>query len=217
MPLIAKENSGPDIPLIDENVYMARCAGVIDLGTHTNEYQGETYDKRDVVYFFEVASERIELEIDGEKRDLPRWVHWRGTNSLGDRAAMRPLIEGWRGRAFTKEERQGFNLEPLPGLPVQIQVLHKVGPISGRTRAVITQMMPVPKGFDVPALENDPIFYSIEDHGQNIPDAVPKWVKEVIMESHEWLEMKGEGEVVPVPAGEPAPDFVEADDDDLPF
>jgi hypothetical protein len=48
------------------------------------------------------------------------------TNSLHEKSRLRPMLEAWRGRKFTNEELDGFDLEKLIGANCQVQVIHAI-------------------------------------------------------------------------------------------
>ena len=108
MGLTAKADSGNDNPPMPSGIKFAVCVGVYDLGTHFDRM----YDKErhSGVFIFEVPSERITITKDGEDKDLPRQISNRYTLSLGEKANLRRDLESWRGRGFSEEELDGFNI-----------------------------------------------------------------------------------------------------------
>jgi hypothetical protein len=59
---------------------------------------------------------------------------------LSEKSRLRPTLEAWRGRKFTKEELDGFDLEKLIAAPCQIQIVHNIsdeGRIYGNMQAVV--------------------------------------------------------------------------------
>ncbi|MHA1379626.1 MAG: hypothetical protein ACTSRG_14730 [Candidatus Helarchaeota archaeon] len=44
--------------------------------------------------------------------------------SLHAKATMRKFLESWRGKKFTKEELEGFDLQKILGKPCQLQIIH---------------------------------------------------------------------------------------------
>ena len=64
------------------------------------------------IFMWELPGE--EIEIEGEMK--PRAISETYTNSLGEKANLRKMLENWRGRAFTQEEMDGFDLRNVLGL-----------------------------------------------------------------------------------------------------
>jgi len=215
MPLVAKETgNGKDFDPVPEGVHIGVCYLVADLGTHHDERWNK--DKHEVVIGWEIPTERIEIERDGQTVDLPRAISRRFTLSLSERANLRPILEGWRGRSFTADELAGFDLANVVGKACQLQVLHNVSQSNGKTYGNVANVMAMPKGAPAPETENAPQYYSIDEHGAAIPENLPEWIVEVIHKSHEWAELTG-GNGAAAPADDAAPDFSDADDESLPF
>jgi hypothetical protein len=111
--MIAKDtsNSRPSRDPIPAGMHIARAYGLFDLGTHYDE----KFDKsrREVVIVWEIAAERIEVDRDGKKTNLPRAISKRYTLSLHEKARLRADLESWRGRPFTSEELAGFEMKTI--------------------------------------------------------------------------------------------------------
>lgn len=61
--------------------------------------------------FWEIIGETI--EINGEQ--MPRLVSKEFTLSLNEKSKLRQALQSWRGKAFTAEELQGFDLRKVLG------------------------------------------------------------------------------------------------------
>jgi hypothetical protein len=63
----------------------------------------------------------------------------RYTASLDQKSNLRKLLKTWRGRDFTKEELDGFDMETIISAPCQIVVSHteKEGSIYSNVESVI--------------------------------------------------------------------------------
>lgn len=158
--------------------FAARCCHVIDLGTQTAEYQGE----RKAVHKITLA-----WQIDGEAREdgTPFIVARRFTASLHEKAALRAFLEGWRGRAFTPEELNGFSLAKLLNAPCLINIVHATR--DGKTFAEVKGASPLPKGMPAPAPAADPILFDIDDPATwHAFDRLTKRQQEAVCESPEW-------------------------------
>ena len=152
MSLIAKETGEKKhFDPVSAGVHLGVCSAVIDLGTHHNELFDK--DAHKVLITWEIPSERIEVEKDGKKLDLPRVISKTFTLSLHAKASLRQTLEAWRGRAFTKEELNGFDLKNVLGTSCQIQVLHQEK--GDKTFANVGSVMPLISGMTAPRLEQD--------------------------------------------------------------
>jgi len=210
MPLIAKEKSGSNIEPIEPGVYVGVCYGLIDLGTHENKVFGGEDHK--LLIQWELPDCRGEFERDGQKVNLPRAISKRYTLSLSKKANLRKDLESWRGRKFTDDELQGFDVKAILGTSCQLQIAHQTGK-DGRTFANIVAIMALPKGTPRPnKTENPTVFYAFEEAGEkpDLPD-VPEWVQNIITESKEWRAMMIGS---PAPTGAAPDSEPETDEDD---
>lgn len=118
-------------------IHNAVCCDIVELGI-IPDWDGK---KRRKV--------RLMWQIDARMEDGRRYVIGRKyTATLNPKGSLRPDLESWRGRKFTEEEVEGFNLVKLLGKPCQIQVIHeeKDGETFGRVRTVLPALPPPPHG-----------------------------------------------------------------------
>ena len=206
MPLIATETGGGSFSPVPEGVHIAVCCWLVDLGTQYSEAYAN--NSRKIVVAFELPEERI--EIDGE--DKPRLISRQFTLSLHEKAALRSFLEAWRGRRFTAEELNGFDLGNVLGKSCQLQLLHRDS--GGKTFANIASVMPPPKGRKPPATELKQILFSLDDCDpgkpliQQIPEQLPEWIVNLIAGSDEGKSWGNRSAAEP-PA---APEFNENDE-----
>ena len=184
MPLTASDKGGKDFPIVPSGVFQAVCQSVIDLGTQYNkEYDNWSHK---VLITWELPTERIQVEREGEDVDMPRVVSRRFTLSLHSKSAFRPFLESWRGMAFNAVDLMGFDISKLLGVNCQLNIVHNT--VGDKTYANVATAMPLLKGMPKLQPENPELYYSIEDHGLNIPDEIHDWQKKIIMESREFNE-----------------------------
>lgn len=148
MPIIAKKNSGNFTPH-PEGQFAAVCVDVVDLGVIETHWQGQIKHKHKIEIFF-FCGEWKDGE-DGKKQ--PLFVRERFTLSLNDKGNLKKFLEAWRGRQFTKEEEEGFDIEKLIGAPAVVQVVHRED--NGNTYANILSAMRILKGMDFPEKPKD--------------------------------------------------------------
>jgi hypothetical protein len=219
MALIARESGGgKDFDPIPEGVHIGRCYGVVDLGTHHNAKFDRT--TRKVLLQWEIPSERIELERDGQKLDLPRAISKSYTLSVNEKAALRKLVEAWIGRKLTATELAGFDVKSLLGKACQIQIVHVQSQDGSRTYANIGAIMALPKGTPVPKPENALQYFAFEEGVVPQIEGLPEWIQKVIHASDEWQAInapaKPKGQAPPSKPSEPMPwDDPEPPDPDI--
>jgi hypothetical protein len=206
MPIIA-ENKPSNYVLIPAGNHLARCYGMIQIGTVIEEsgiYKGK-----------EAHKVRISWETPHECHDFgqgmqPFAIHKEFTLSMHEKATLRKMLESWRGKPFTEEEAIAFDITKLLGKACMLQVVHKTSG-SGNTYADISSIATLPKGFECPAQVNPTIELSFDNWNQNLFDSLPDFLKEKIKKSKEYsaMTMPGHSEA---PQAQPS-----NDNDDLPF
>lgn len=133
MPIIAKDNRREFTPA-PEGLHQAVCVDVTDLGLQATQW-GEK----------QKVEIRWQLEEKDEETGKRFLIMSRYTNSLNEKATLRQHLEAWRGRRFTAEELEGFDLEKLLGANCQLQIIHNIVD-GGRTYANVQAIVPLGKG-----------------------------------------------------------------------
>lgn len=188
MPIIA-ENKGGNFTLIPANNHIARCYGMVEIGT-VKEEQGLYAGK-------ESHKVRISFETPLECHDFgkglqPFAIHKEFTLSMHEKATLRKFLESWRGKAFTDDEAKSFDITKLLGKPCMLNVIHKKSG-SGNDYADISSIGTLPKGFVCPDQVNETVLLSFDNWNQNVFDAMPDFVKEKIKKSKEYAAMTQPG------------------------
>jgi len=207
MGLMAKETGG-DFKAVDAGTYVARCFGIVDLGTKDNEWQGQVKKRHQILIQWELPTELIE---DGELAGKPYSVSEFYTLSLGEKANLRHALESWRGREFTAEELKGFDLNNLLGKPCMISVIH-----NDKGKAKVSTVSKLMKGLEVPPQINPSRFFSLEVWDQKGFDGLTDGLKKMVMESDEYSYIKKTLTALADPLDAP---FTQADqgEDEIPF
>ncbi len=219
MSLIAKDKGGADFTPIAAGMHHAICYGVVDIGTQPS-MNPRFPARRKVVFIWELPDERadFEREIDGEKRrvNLPRAISSRFTLSLAPKSNLRPMLESWRGRPFTEQELEGFDLHNVCGTNCLLNIVHEVK--DGKTYANVKTVNPLPKGMPKRTAENPPLKFSLDDvkgAAVSFPSNMPDWIKAAIMSSDEYVKREQQSGA-PAPGGEPSTNAW-ASEEDVPF
>ena len=134
MPILAKDTRREFTPA-PEGLHQGVCIDVVDLGLVKTQW-GEKHQ-------VEIRWQLVDLTDD--TTGLPVLVLKRYTLSLNEKAKLRHHLEAWRGRKFTAEELDGFDLEKLLGVNCQIQVVHDLAD-DGRVWANVSAVVPLGKG-----------------------------------------------------------------------
>jgi hypothetical protein len=211
MSLIVKNSGGGDFQLPPAGNHRARCYRVIDLGTQTVTWQGAEKHQPKVLIGWELTDEPME---DGR----PFTVSARFTASLSEKANLRHVLESWRGKKFTEQELEGFQLSKLLTVACLVTVAHEKSKDGTKTYANVKAVTPLPKAMNAPdPLKNEPVFYEIEQGKNATFQALPEWLQNVICQCKEWTtptEQDSDGPRAPRDEDEPP---VEDDGDSIPF
>ncbi len=183
MPIIVNEGESKPKQLPPAGTHVARCFSIIDMGTQTSEYMGESKDLHKVRVTWELPEEKaVFKEENGEQ---PFVLSKDYTLSLYEKANLRKDLESWRGKQFTEQELMGFDISRLIGVPCLLSVVHKTTD-KGKTFANISSVSSLAKGMKCPEQINPSVEYSINDKDNDVFRSFPEWLQKKIEEAHEW-------------------------------
>lgn len=168
---------GSDFDPVPEGSHPAVCDMLVDLGLQetTGKFAGKIQHK--IYLRWQIPSLRLSYEKDGVQVDGPMTIGSRFTVSLHEKAALRKLLQQWRGRAFTPEELKKFDVTSVVGKPCLISVSHSPRD-GGGVYANVDTAMKLPVGMTAPVLEGEAIVYDADNMG-NFEKLRP-WMQELI-------------------------------------
>lgn len=210
--MILKEEpmEGKDFKIAPVGNHLARLYRIIDLGTQKTVWEGVEKMQRKLMFNFELHGEDNEgnpLTTDDGK---PLMVTKRYTRSFFETSALRQDLQAWRGKEFTADELQGFDITVLLGKFCMLNVIHNKAS-NGKTYANVKGLSPVPaaiKKLGEPKGVNEPFIFDLNAFDQAKFDTLPQWLQDTIKESAEYRGTVAAGN----------PDKVLSDiDDDVPF
>jgi len=185
--LVTEGGGGGDFTPVPAGVHMGVCYTVLDLGTHDNTYQGDTKRRHEVYVGWQIPALTVEIEKDGQKVVVPQTIGKFYTMSLFKQATLRKHLDAWRGKPFTKEELDGFELFNIGGVGCQMVVTNEQK-ADGSVKAKVEAVMPLPEGLAPPPLDGPVVTYSLQDGG-DIPADVKDGLAKIIESSFEWQAM----------------------------
>lgn len=211
--IVAKQNtSNSDFKLPPAGSFNARLYRLIDIGTQTTEWMGKKKMQRKIIAMFELHGE----DNDGQPLVMndgkPMVVSKRYTLSLDEKATLRKDLEAWRGRAFTQEELDGFNLEVLLGKFCMVSITHTEH--DGKQYANISSISQVPsalKKLGEPKGINELMIFSLDNFDQGKFEKLSEGLQGVIRKSAEYRNTF-EPNSPPVSSN-----LMDEMDDDIPF
>jgi len=211
--IIAKQtSSGSDFKLPPAGSFVARLYRIIDIGTQTTEWMGKRKMQRKIIAMFELHGEDNDGNALQTAEGKPLIVSKRYTLSLDEKATLRKDLEAWRGKTFTQEELDGFNLEVLLGKCCMVNVTHST--YDGKEYANIANISQVPaalKKLGEPKGVNELMIFTLDPFDQDKFNKLSEGMQGVIKKSAEYRNT-----IEPnAPAVASAPS--ELIDDDIPF
>lgn len=178
MSLTATDKGGADFEMTPEGQYIGRCFKIIDMGTQTTTGQFGTKEQHKVMISWEL--------LDGEKMadGRPFSVSQFYTVSLHEKAKLRADLEAWRGKKFTKEELEGFDLSTVLGAYCMIQVVHSEDGKYANVQTIMSY-----KG-DKPEPVNPNVVFDIDNPNMDVFNGMSDNMKAKITSAPEWPDNK---------------------------
>ena len=187
--IIAKQssNSTSDFKLPPAGNFLARLYRIIDIGTQTTEWMGKKKMQRKIITMFELHGEDNDGQPLQTAEGKPLIVSKRYTLSLDEKATLRKDLEAWRGKAFTQEELDGFNLEVLLGKCCMVSVTHST--YDGKEYANIAGISQIPaalKKLGEPVGVNELMIFTLDPFDQDKFSKLSEGMQGVIKKSAEY-------------------------------
>jgi hypothetical protein len=186
MAIIPKVSGGSNLPkkVTPSGSHIARCYGMIELGTVKSEYLGEVKHLHKVIIDFELPMETAVFR-DGEE-EKPFVISKEYTLSFHEKSTLRAHLSSWRGKPFTDAEAAKFDITKLVGVPAMINVIHKASADGTKVYANIASISPMPKGLSCPDQVNDNRVLSYSDWNQEVFMSLPEWLADKISSTPEY-------------------------------
>jgi len=192
MAIIASDKGGSaDFEPAPAGNHVARCVSIIDLGTQESEYLGEVSWKHQVFLMFELPLKMKTFKRDDEEVTEPFTVSGFYTLSLHEKANLCLLLEGWRGRSFTDEEKRAFDISVLAGKECLVNVV-RYKKKNGNDGAKIASISQLPDGMTCPPQVHPTVIFSLSDFDRAVFDNLSDGLKRIVMKSDEYRVISGE-------------------------
>jgi len=129
MGLNIKSNS-KEFELIPEGQHIGVCYKIIDQGTRNETYPRDaepnsdnTKKRKTLGVTWEIPEQKM---ADGRPMSISKTY----TASLNENSTLYKDLVTWRGKSFTKEELEGFDIDKMIGAPANLEIEH----VDGRAR-----------------------------------------------------------------------------------
>jgi hypothetical protein len=197
---IMAEAKGGDFVQAPVGSHAARCYQIIDLGHQKNEFEGDVKIQHQVLVSWELPN--LDKLDDGSPMSISKFY----TLSLHDKANLGKDLVSWRGKAFTEEEKAGFDITKLVGVQCMLSIVDKAG------KSRVGSVVGVPQGMTVPPAINQPVIFEMAAYRGG--DTV---VFDSLSEGLQGLILKSEDLKTDSPEPQSQPVIEEGFDDDIPF
>lgn len=195
---------GKDFDPVPEGSHLAVCDMFVDLGLQDGHFGA----KHKIYLRWQIPALRLKYEKDGVEHEGPMSIGAQYTLSLSEKSNLRPMLQSWRGKAFTPDELKKFDVTTVLGAPCMITVTHKPKP-EGGVYANVGAVAKLPAGIPAPQLEGGVLIYDADN--KDSWDKLRPWLQEKIRN-----QVEAKQDSLPEQRGEPA--YADADlDDDVPF
>ena len=172
MSMMVKSEGNSEIKQLEPGVYTGIATAIIDLGIQENMMYGK--QQRKAIIVWNIVGETVKVNDE----ELPRVISKEYTMSLGEKSTLRKDLEAWRGRPFTTEELQGFDLKNILNVPCQLQINQQEK--NGKTYVNIAAIMAIPKGMSVAPVDSTYVFDTYDLSTWENYDKIANWIKEKI-------------------------------------
>jgi hypothetical protein len=186
MGILAAKTGGADFEKCPEGNHIARCYRVLQLGTVTRDIKGQSKDIHEVRIDWELCYEKTVFNPD--KGEEPFTIGKTYTLSLADNAHLRRDLESWRGKKFTDEELEGFDLTKLLSAPCLVNVAHNER--NGKTYADVISVAPLAKGSIAAEQYMQSAILEFDNFNWDVYDSLSDYFKTRIANSHEYGALK---------------------------
>ena len=187
MPIVAKESGSPR-ELIPVGNHIARCIGVTQIGTVVENIMGQDKRMHKIRLTWELPLEtRV---FDKDKGEQPYVFSKEYTLSLSEKAKLRESLQSWRGKAFTAEELQGFDITNVVGVPCMLNIIHEPSKKDPTKKyEALASVAALSKGVKCPPQVNPSKIFSLDNWDSELFDTFPDFIKDKIRSSEEYKDM----------------------------
>lgn len=174
-------NAGSYEP-IAEGTHTAVCDKIIDLGRQvgSEEYGGKISPK---VYIGWLVTDEMDENMNPKEKRIGRIY----TASLDKKSNLRKDLEAWRGKPFSDEELQDFDLDNVLGSGCMLNVVHVQK--NDKIREQINGIVALPRGMKLEPPKETLSFVLDENTVNNIDERIPNWLQDMIRKSVTYEEL----------------------------
>ena len=181
-----------DFKIPPAGTHMARCIGMIEIGTVTTTFMDDEKILQKVSITWELPEELA--VFNEEKGEQPFVVSKEYTLSMHEKSNLRKDLESWRGRGYTAEEAKHLDITSVLGQPCLLTIIHQPGRNDpSKMYPKIENVSKLVKGQVCPPQVNETKLLCYEDFDWELFSTLPDFMKDKIKQSKEFQEMQDPG------------------------
>ena len=195
MSLTIKSDS-KEFEALPEGQHLGVCYKIIDQGSRNETYPRDAEPNSDNTKKRKTLSVTWEIPEQKMSDGRPMSISKTYTASLNENATLYKDLVTWRGKSFSKEELDGFDLDKMIGAPANLEIEHNANG-NARVKAIFK-----PDEFKKTETVNAGIIFDLDVYCEefsgdsteqtkamcDIYDGLPEWQQNLIEES---FELKG--------------------------
>ena len=195
MGLTIKSDS-KEFEALPEGQHIGVCYKIIDQGSRNETYPRDAEPNSDNTKKRKTLNVTWEIPEQKMADGRPMSISKTYTASLNENATLYKDLVTWRGKSFTKEELDGFDLDKMIGAPANLEIEHNANG-NARVKAIFK-----PDEFKKTETVNAGIIFDLDVYCEefsgdsteqtkamcDIYDGLPEWQQNLIEES---FELKG--------------------------
>ena len=192
MGFIAKDKGNADFKRIPPGSYIARCYLLVDMGEQLSDGKYGQSVQHKIRLGWEVFGEDdtgapLTVEMDGVQRQMTIGKTY--TLSLNEKAGLRKDLTSWRGRDFTPEELEGFDITNILNAYCMLNIT--TSEKDGKTYTNISAITPLPSALrnSKPAQDHEPVMFNLDEPDWQVFEKLPDWLSETIAKSPQYAEL----------------------------
>lgn len=186
----SKSGGSTQRELIPQGMHVARCYSMVHVGTVQWEYNGDVKHTDKVRITWELPNQtKVFKEENGEQ---PFVISQEYTLSMHPKSNLRQNLETWRGKGFTEQEADDFDITKLLGIPCMLNIMHSEAK-NGKVYDNIGSVNPMMQGMECPAQVNETFEFNYDDKFDlNWLREQPDFIKDMIKSTPEYKGRIGE-------------------------
>lgn len=189
------------VKLPPAGTYPAWCYSLIDIGIIETEYKGVKSKSHRIYITFEMPT--IKASFSENRNPEPFVVGLELTLITSDRANLTKLVQNWRSKPFTPEEKRAFNPTVMVGKPALVNIIHKrksnyanmnIDEITNEnTFLKFNGISSVPQGMQMPEKVNEAFIWDWDEQIKNFNakmfSKIPNWLADKTKGSDQYATM----------------------------